>query len=249
MSVPISIAGVSRTFGQFRALNAIDLEVSPGEFVAVIGPSGCGKTTLLRIVADLEKPTSGEVLINGEAPRAARRNRLIGLVSQRPAVLPWKSALGDVAFTQSIAGRGAFTPQQLLEDFGLSGHESKLPAALSGGMLQRVNFASAIAHDPEVLLMDEPFSALDEMKREELGTWLSEQLQTRSRTVLFITHHIDEAVMLADRVVVFSTAPGRLLDDIRINVPRPRPVQFRRDPQFVETTSRIREHLFGRMAA
>ena len=249
MSAPISISGVSRRFGQVPALSAVDLDIAPGEFIALIGPSGCGKTTLLRIVADLEVPTSGSVLIDGQLPVIARRERKIGLVSQRPAVLPWKRAIDDVAFTQRIAGRGGFTPQKLLRDFGLAGHENKLPAALSGGMLQRVNFASAIAHDPPVLLMDEPFSALDEMKREELGEWLSGQLSARPRTVLFVTHHIDEAVMLADRIVVFSEAPGRILADIAVQAPRPRPSSFRQDPLFIETTAHIRRLLFTRAAA
>jgi NitT/TauT family transport system ATP-binding protein len=221
----------------------VDLEVAAGEFVAVVGPSGCGKTTLLRVVADLDTPTGGEVRVAGAPPAVARRQRLVGLVSQRPAVLPWKRAVADVAFTQRVTGRRAFPPGDLLREFGLAGHEGKRSHELSGGMLQRVNIASAIAHDPAVLLMDEPFSALDEMKREELGEWFGRQLRHRPKTVLFVTHHIEEAVLLADRVLVFSPAPGRVLDVVTVPAPRPRGPAFRRDPAFVETAAHIREAL------
>ena len=244
MSVPISIRSVSRRFGGTPVLDGVDLEVAPAELVALVGPSGCGKTTLLRIVADLESPSSGEVRIGPQPASAARAQRLLGLVSQRPAVLPWKRAIDDVVFTQRIARRAGFPAGELLREFGLAGHENKRPHHLSGGMLQRVNIASALAHDPPVLLMDEPFSALDEMKREELGEWLGEELARRPKTVLFVTHHIDEAVVLADRVLVFSAAPGRVLELVRVPAARPRGAEFRRDPEFVETTAHIRRLLF-----
>ena len=249
MSVPISIRGVSRAFGRTTALSTVDLEIEPGQFVALVGPSGCGKTTLLRIVADLETPSTGSVLVGGEPPSQARRKKMFGLVSQRPAVLPWKRAIDDVRFTQRIAGKAGLSAEGLLHDFGLAGHEMKRPSQLSGGMLQRVNCASAIAHDPALLLMDEPFSALDEMKREELGEWFGRELEVRPRTVLFVTHHIDEAVLLADRVIVFSTAPGRIREDVAIPVPRPRRSSFRSDPRFVEITTHLRELLFEREGA
>jgi NitT/TauT family transport system ATP-binding protein len=249
VSVPISIRGVSRRFGAALALDAVDLEVAAAELVALVGPSGCGKTTLLRIVADLETPSTGEVRVGADGPAVARRQRLFGLVSQRPAVLPWKRAVDDVAFTQRVARRAGFPARDLLREFGLGGHEDKRPHQLSGGMVQRVNIASAIAHDPQVLLMDEPFSALDEMKREELGEWFGRTLLDRPKTVLFVTHHIDEAVMLADRVLVFSPAPGRVLDVVRVPAPRPREREFRRDPRFVETAAHIRQLLFGRAEA
>jgi NitT/TauT family transport system ATP-binding protein len=246
MSAPIAVRGVSRSFGGTLALGAVDLEVAADEFVALVGPSGCGKTTLLRIVADLERPSTGEVRVGADSPAVARRARMLGLVSQRPAVLPWKRAVDDVAFTQRIARRVGFPPRELLTEFGLGGHEDKRPHQLSGGMVQRVNIASALAHDPQVLLMDEPFSALDEMKREELGEWLGRELGRRPKTVLFVTHHIDEAVLLADRVVVFSPAPGRIVEIVRVPAPRPRPPEFRRDPGFVETAAHLRRLLFGR---
>jgi NitT/TauT family transport system ATP-binding protein len=246
MSAPISICNVSRRYGRDLALDAVDLEVAAGEFVALVGPSGCGKTTLLRIVADLVAPTTGEVRIGSAPPEEARRNRLLGFVSQRPAVLPWKRSIDDVAFTQKITGRRGFAPGDLLRDFGLGGHEQKRPSQLSGGMVQRVNIASAIAHDPQVLLMDEPFAALDEMKREEIGEWFATELQTRPKTVLFVTHHIDEAVILADRIVVFTPSPGRILETVTVPVGRPRGPEFRQDPRFVETAAHIRSLLFHR---
>lgn len=245
MSRPISIQNVSQTFGAFQALASVNLEIGAGEFVSFIGPSGCGKTTLLRLVSSLEQPTGGTVLIGGETPLQARRQRRLGLVSQRPAVLPWKTAMGDVAFTQTLARRKGYEPKDLLRDFGLAGHEGKYPHELSGGMLQRVNFASAISHDPDVLLMDEPFSALDEMRREELGLWLGAQLAERPKTVLFVTHHIDESVLLSDRVLVFSPSPGRIVDDVRIDAPRPRPASFRSSAEFVRASAHLREKLFG----
>jgi NitT/TauT family transport system ATP-binding protein len=246
VSVPISIRAVSRRFGSTLALERVDLEVGAGELVALVGPSGCGKTTLLRIVADLDRPSTGEVRIGADPPGVARRRRGLGLVSQRPAVLPWKRAVDDVGFTQRIARRAGFPAGELLREFGLAGHEHKRPHQLSGGMLQRVNIASAIAHDPQVLLMDEPFSALDEMTREELGEWLGRTLAARPKTVLFVTHHIDEAVLLADRVLVFSAAPGRVLELVAVPAPRPRGSEFRRDARFVETAAHIRDLLFGR---
>jgi NitT/TauT family transport system ATP-binding protein len=244
MAAPITIRRVSRRFGEAVALRPVDLDIAAGEFVALVGPSGCGKTTLLRIVADLEQASTGEVRIGGQLARAAREARLLGFVSQRPAVLPWKRAIDDIRFTQQIAGRRGFEPAALLAAFGLRGHEAKRPAELSGGMLQRVNIASALAHDPAVLLMDEPFSALDEMKREELGVWLDGELAANPKTVLFVTHSIDEAVMLADRLVVFSPAPGGILDIVTVPQPHPRGPAFRRDPRFAAIGGQVRDLLF-----
>ena len=249
MSADIQLRNVSRRYGDTLALDAVDLDVAAGQFIALVGPSGCGKTTLLRVVADLEQPGTGTVRIGGLPPAAARRQRQLGLVSQRPAVLPWKRAIDDVLFTQKATGRAGMPALRLVRDFGLAGHESKLPQQLSGGMLQRVNFASAIAHDPQVLLMDEPFSALDEMKREELGLWLGAELSIRPKTVLFVTHHVDEAVLLADRVIVFSPSPGRVLADIEVPAARPRTAAFRSAAPFVAITSRIRSLLFGPVRA
>lgn len=244
MAIDISIRNVSRRFGSLDALSGIDLEVAAGEFVAFIGPSGCGKTTLLRCVADLERVSGGEITIGGAPPREMRKARKLGLISQRPAVLPWKRALDDVRFTQQVTGREGFAADAILADFGLAGHERKRPHELSGGMLQRVNCASAIAHDPELLMMDEPFSALDEMKREEMGEWFAEELRKRPRTVLFVTHHIDEAVMLSDRIVVMASSPGRIHEIVEVGASRPRSREFRSSRDFVEITARLRRMLF-----
>ena len=243
MAAAISIRSVSRRFGDNLALSPVDVEIAAGEFIALVGPSGCGKTTLLRIVADLVEPSTGEVRIGEDSAAEARRQRLLGLVSQRPAVLPWKRAIDDVRFTQKIAGRVGFDAAQVLAEFGLAGHENKKARQLSGGMLQRVNIASALAHDPSVLLMDEPFAALDEMKREEIGAWFDRELAVRPKTVLFVTHHIDEAVMLADRLLVFSPAPGRVLEVVPVPVPRPRDPSFRQDPRFVAIAGHVRSLL------
>jgi NitT/TauT family transport system ATP-binding protein len=249
MAAPISIRGVSRRFGDTWALQQVDLEIAAGEFIALVGPSGCGKTTLLRMVADLVEPSSGEVRIGDDTAAQARRKRLLGLVSQRPAVLPWKRAIDDVRFTQKIAGKVGFDPAKVLREFGLEGHESKRARELSGGMLQRVNIASAMAHDPTVLLMDEPFAALDEMKREEIGEWFDRELALRPKTVLFVTHHIDEAVMLADRLLVFSPSPGRVVEVVSVAVPRPREPSFRQDPRFVQIAGYVRSLLMHRTTA
>lgn len=249
MSLSVSIQGIGRKFGSMQALADVELEIEAGEFVSFVGPSGCGKTTMLRIVADLEKATTGKVLIGGAVPKEMRRQKKLGLVSQRPAVLPWKRALDDVKFTQKVAGRVGFPADQLLRDFGLEGHERKKPSQLSGGMLQRVNCASAIAHDPELLLMDEPFSALDEMKREEMGEWFARELEVRPRTILFVTHHIDEAVLLSDRVVVFSASPGKVHEIVKIDAPRPRDKSFRETREFIEKTAQLRRTLFHDLAA
>ncbi|MEJ8848319.1 ABC transporter ATP-binding protein [Variovorax rhizosphaerae] len=230
-------------------MSETDLSIGAGQFVALVGPSGCGKTTLLRLTADLDQPSTGQVAIGDMPPSAARKQRRLGLVSQRPAVLPWKRAIDDVRFTQVCTGKSGLSAEDLLRDFGLAQHEKKLPHHLSGGMLQRVNFASAIAHDPDVLLMDEPFSALDEMKREELGLWLGKVLAERPKTVLFVTHHVDEAVLLADRVLVFSASPGRIVADIPVTTPRPRTAAFRTHPEFVELTNQVRGLLFGKQEA
>lgn len=249
MTTAVSIENVSRNFGVTTALLPIDLEIREGEFVSFIGPSGCGKTTLLRIVADLETATTGCVTIGGASASEARRQKRLGLVSQRPAVLPWKRAIDDVRFTQAVTGKSGLDANELLSEFGLLAHKNKFPRELSGGMLQRVNFASAIAHDPSVLLMDEPFSALDEMRREEMGYWLSIELTRIPKTALFVTHHIDEAVFLSDRVIVFSPPPGRILRDIRLSAPRPRGPEFRSSDEYVEKVEEVRALLFGGRAA
>jgi NitT/TauT family transport system ATP-binding protein len=210
MAAPISIRGVSRASARL-GLQQVDLEIARRRVRRPGRASGCGKTTLLRIVRRLVDPIDGEVRIGSERrPRARRKRDRAESRSGRRCCL--ERAIDDVRFTQKIAGKVGFDPGQGAARVRPRGHENKRARQLSGGMLQRVNIASAMAHDPAVLLMDEPFAALDEMKREEIGEWFDSELALRPKTVLFVTHHIDEAVMLADRLVVFSPAPGRVLE-------------------------------------
>ncbi|WP_371782740.1 ABC transporter ATP-binding protein [Streptosporangium subroseum] len=224
----IRLAGVSRTFtgrsGTVEALRGIDLDVAEGEFVAVVGRSGCGKSTLLRLVAGLLPVTEGEITVAGERITKARRD--IAMLFQRPALLPWRSVLDNVLLPVEIFGwrRAAYSAraQELLDMVGLGGFEKRLPHELSGGMQQRVSLCRSLIGDPRVMLMDEPFSALDALTREELSVELQRVHMESSATIVFVTHSIDEAVLLADRVVVLSPRPGRIRKVVDIDIPRPR---------------------------
>ncbi|SFK84316.1 NitT/TauT family transport system ATP-binding protein [Streptosporangium canum] len=224
----IRLAGVSRTFtgrsGAVEALRGIDLDVTEGEFVAIVGRSGCGKSTLLRLVAGLLPATEGEITVAGKRVTKARRD--IAMLFQRPALLPWRSVLDNVLLPAEIFGwrRAAHRDraQELLDMVGLGGFEKRLPHELSGGMQQRVSLCRSLIGDPRVMLMDEPFSALDALTREELSVELQRLHMESSATILFVTHSIDEAVLLADRVVVLSPRPGRIRKVVDIGIPRPR---------------------------
>ncbi|MEV6868635.1 ABC transporter ATP-binding protein [Streptosporangium subroseum] len=224
----IRLAGVSRTFtgrsGTVEALRGIDLDVAEGEFVAVVGRSGCGKSTLLRLIAGLLPVTEGEITVAGERITKARRD--IAMLFQRPALLPWRSVLDNVLLPVEIFGwrRAAYSAraQELLDMVGLGGFEKRLPHELSGGMQQRVSLCRSLIGDPRVMLMDEPFSALDALTREELSVELQRVHMESSATIVFVTHSIDEAVLLADRVVVLSPRPGRIRKVVDIDIPRPR---------------------------
>jgi NitT/TauT family transport system ATP-binding protein len=224
----IRLVGVSRTFrtksGVVEALANINLDVQDGEFIAVIGRSGCGKSTLLRLVAGLIAPSDGEVTVGGSPVVKPRRD--VAMMFQRAALLPWRSVLDNVVFPVEMFGwrRSEYVERakSLLDMVGLAGFHTKLPHELSGGMQQRVALCRALIQQPKVLLMDEPFSALDALTREELSEELQRiQLDLRA-TTMFVTHSIEEAVLLADRVVVLSPRPGRILEVLSINVPRPR---------------------------
>ncbi|MEM9159097.1 MAG: ABC transporter ATP-binding protein [Verrucomicrobiota bacterium] len=206
------LESVTKKFGtSFTALKEVSLEIGEGEFLAIIGPSGCGKTTLLRLVADLDQPTEGEIQIEGHAPSEARRRHEIGLAFQKPALIASRTAIKNVEFTLEIAGlENALKPEELLESFGLAEFAGYYPHQLSGGMQQRVNIACACVHNPRLLLLDEPFGALDEMTRERMILWMREIHLANPRTTLLITHSIEEAVLLADRVVVLAAKPGRI---------------------------------------
>jgi len=224
----IQLSGVGRTFagrsGSVEALRGIDLHVAAGEFVAIVGRSGCGKSTLLRLIAGLLPPTSGEITVGGERVTSTRRD--IAMAFQRPALLPWRSVLDNVLLPLEIYGGDKATRKArglaLLEMVGLTGFEKRLPHELSGGMQQRVALCRSLIASPRVMLMDEPFSALDALTREDLSVELQRvHMETRA-TIVFVTHSIDEAVLLADRVVVLSPRPGRIARIVDINVPRPR---------------------------
>lgn len=224
----IRLAGVSRTFtgrsGTVEALRGIDLQVAEGEFVAVVGRSGCGKSTLLRLIAGLLPVTGGQITVDGQRVTKARRD--IAMLFQRPALLPWRSVLDNVLLPVEIFGwsRSKYRDRamELLRMVGLGGFEKRLPHELSGGMQQRVSLCRSLIAEPRVLLMDEPFSALDALTREELSVELQRIHMETSATIVFVTHSIDEAVLLADRVVVLSPRPGRIRKVVEVDIPRPR---------------------------
>ncbi|GGQ66391.1 ABC transporter ATP-binding protein [Couchioplanes azureus] len=224
----IRLSGVSRTFtgrsGTVEALSGIDLEVAEAEFVAVLGRSGCGKSTLLRLVAGLLPATSGEVRVSGD--RVTKPRRDMAMMFQRPALLPWRSVLDNVLLPVQIFGwrKAAHRERahELLTMTGLGGFERRLPHELSGGMQQRVALCRSLIANPRVMLMDEPFSALDALTREELSGELQRVHMELDTTIVLVTHSIDEAVLLADRVVVLSPRPGRIREILDIKIPRPR---------------------------
>ena len=224
----IRLSAVSRSFagrtGTVEALREIDLDVGDGEFVAVVGRSGCGKSTMLRLIAGLLPASAGEVTVSGE--RVTRPRRDIAMMFQRPALLPWRTVLDNVLLPVQIFGwrKSAHRPRahELLELTGLTGFEKRMPHELSGGMQQRVALCRSLIANPRVMLMDEPFSALDALTREELAGELQKIHMENNATIVFVTHSIDEAVLLADRVVVLTPRPGRIREILDIKIPRPR---------------------------
>jgi NitT/TauT family transport system ATP-binding protein len=218
----ITLSGVSHSFGGVHALDGIDLEVGEHEFVAVIGRSGCGKSTLLRLVAGLLTPSCGQVLVAGSPVTRPRRD--VSVMFQRPALLPWRTVLANVLLPAEILGLGDQRDRahELLELAGLGGFEKRLPHELSGGMQQRVSLCRSLIQSPRVMLMDEPFSALDAITRTELSEELQRVQLARPRSVVFVTHSIDEAVLLADRIVVLSPRPGRIHRIVDVDLARPR---------------------------
>ena len=224
----IRLSGVSRSFagrsGTVEALRDLHLEVGDGEFVAVVGRSGCGKSTLLRLIAGLLPASAGEITVSGERVTAPRRD--IAMMFQRPALLPWRTVLDNVLLPVQIYGwrKSAHRRRalELLELTGLAGFEKRMPYELSGGMQQRVALCRALIANPRVMLMDEPFSALDALTREELSVELQKIHMENNATIVFVTHSIDEAVLLADRVVVLTPRPGRVREIIEVRIPRPR---------------------------
>ena len=244
----VTIRGVSKTFpGGTTALQGIDLEIVPGEFVSLIGPSGCGKSTLLRVIGDLIAPTAGEALVNGKPAQQARRDRDYGIVFQDAVLFDWRTVAKNIALPLELASwsrekrRGRVT--QMLELVELRGFEDHHPWQLSGGMQQRVSIARALAFDPTLLLMDEPFGALDEMTRERLNMELLRIWEASGSTVVFVTHSIAEAVFLSTRVVVMSPRPGRISELVTIDLPQPRTAETREEPRFFELVTQVRDVL------
>ena len=226
------------------ALDRVSLSVAEGEFISLIGPSGCGKTTLLRVIADLEQITSGSVRVNGLSAREARLARAYGYVFQAPALFPWRTVLANVCLPLEIQGIDKATARRTalehLERVGLAGFEGKYPWQLSGGMQQRVSIARALGFEPELLMMDEPFGALDEITRDRLNEQLLRLWEKERRTVVFVTHSIPEAVFLSSRIVVMSPRPGRIVEVIESDLPADRTLDVRETPRFVELAHRVR---------
>ena len=233
--------------GPVYALSQVNLQVAQGDFVSFIGPSGCGKTTLLRVIADLEQPTEGTITVEGVSPQEARQRRIYGYVFQAPALYPWRSIQRNVTLPLEIMGvpkaERRERAKRYLELVNLGGFEKKFPWQLSGGMQQRASIARALCFDPDLLLMDEPFGALDEIVRDHLNEQLLQLWDKTAKTVVFVTHSIPEAVFLSNKIVVMSPRPGRIIDVIETDFPRDRSLDIRETPEFLEVAHRVREGL------
>jgi len=230
-----------------HALKNINLTIRQGEFVSLIGPSGCGKTTLLRVIADLEPITSGEVVVNEMSPADARRAGAYGYVFQAPVLLPWRTVLANVMLPLQIQGKPPLLCEEIAREqltrVGLSGFEKKYPWQLSGGMQQRASIARALGFSPKILMMDEPFGALDELTRDNLNQQLQALWASEKRTVVFVTHSISEAIYLSTRIVVMSPRPGRIVKVIDSPLPLERPFSLRDTPEFIRLAREVREAL------
>ena len=251
MSVVIDAKSLHLSFqtndGPVHALSDIDLEITKGEFVSFIGPSGCGKTTLLRVIADLEQPTAGTIAVNGVSPSDARLARAYGYVFQAAALYPWRTIGANVALPLEVMGLSKEERRSRvsknLELVNLDGFEKKFPWQLSGGMQQRASIARALSFDPDMLLMDEPFGALDEIVRDHLNEQLLKLWAQTGKTVVFVTHSIPEAVFLSTRIVVMSPRPGRIHEIIDCDLGDDRPLDIRESAKFLEIAHRVREGL------
>jgi NitT/TauT family transport system ATP-binding protein len=246
------LEGVTKRFStrandSVLALDKIALDIQRNQFVTLVGPSGCGKSTLLKIMSGVIAPTGGAIRFDGS--RLTKPSRQIGMVFQRHVLLPWRPVIENVLFPIDMLGWNVAEYREeamrLIELVGLRGFEKALPNELSGGMQQRVSICRALVYDPQMLMMDEPFGALDAMTREDLSVELLRIWTERKKTVIFVTHSIPEAVLLADRVVVMTARPGRILMDLPINLPRPRSFETERLPEFQDMVHTIREAIYG----
>jgi NitT/TauT family transport system ATP-binding protein len=253
MAGELLLQGVDRRFalgkGELIALEDVCLTVHDGQFAALIGPSGCGKSTLLRIIADLIKPSRGIVTIGGLQPSVVRESRQIGFVFQEATLLPWASVLDNVRLPLRIASRRTendnLSPDALIKLVGLAGFESARPPQLSGGMQQRAAIARALVLKPRVLLLDEPFGALDEITRQRMNLELLRIWSQARTTALLVTHSIAEAAFMSDRIFVMSARPGRIKSEIAVSLPRPRDISLMKSPEFFRIVNEIRDMLFG----
>ena len=255
MNAPFSVVSAKNlclTFqtgdGPVHALSNVDLEVKKGDFVSFIGPSGCGKTTFLRVIADLEQHTAGTIEVNGTTPENARKDRAYGYVFQAAALFPWRTIEDNIALPLEIMNFTKAERQERIERtlnlVNLNGFGKKYPWQLSGGMQQRASIARALAVEPDLLLMDEPFGALDEIVRDHLNEQLLQLWAKTKKTVVFVTHSIPEAVYLSTKIVVMSPRPGRIHDIVESDLPRgPRPLDIRETPEFLKIAQRVRDGL------
>lgn len=247
----IDAKGLHLTFetndGPVHALQDVNLEINKGDFVSFIGPSGCGKTTFLRCIAGLETPTSGHISVNGLTPDEARRARAYGYVFQAAGLYPWRTIGGNIRLPLEIMGFSKFEMservERVLELVDLTGFDKKFPWQLSGGMQQRASIARALAFDADILLMDEPFGALDEIVRDHLNEQLLQLWARTEKTIGFVTHSIPEAVYLSTKIVVMSPRPGRITDVIDSSLPKQRPLDIRDSPEFISIAQRVRDGL------
>ena len=237
----ISIQGLSKRYGDFQALQQVDLEIAKGEFVVLLGASGCGKSTLLNLVTGFDRPTAGRIVVNGREVNKVDPH--CGMVFQQYALFPWLSVLDNVAFGLKMKGvpraERHEVARRYIEMVGLRGFEDKYPSALSGGMRQRVSIARVLANDPDVILLDEPFAALDAMTRQVLQDELLQIYEKSKKTIIFITHSIDEALLLSTRMLLMSARPGRVVTDIRNDLPMPRNAEVQLSPRYVELKAQI----------
>ena len=247
----IEIDNLTKTYdggaGRVTALTNVNLKIAPREFISLIGPSGCGKSTLMRLIGDLTQPSSGTISVKGKTPERARQDRDYGIVFQAPVLYEWRTVQRNVELPLEVIGvkgeERTRKAQEMLKMVGLGDFFKAYPNQLSGGMQQRVAIARALVFAPSILLMDEPFGALDEITRERMQSELLETWERTNATVIFVTHSIPEAVFLSDRVVVMSPRPGRIETVIPIDLPRPRDISTREHPRFFELATEVREHL------
>jgi NitT/TauT family transport system ATP-binding protein len=245
----VEATSVSKSFGQQPVIAPSNLTIEEGEFVTLIGSSGCGKTTFLRVCAGLEMPTSGTIKIFGKSPAAACAAHEIGVAFQRPALVPSRTALQNVQLTIKVTGQaGALEPAELLRHFGLDEALNRYPHQLSGGMQQRVNIACALVHQPRLLLLDEPFGAVDELTRERLVDWLAGVLREARKTAILVTHSVEEAVTLSNRILVMSQRPATIIDKIKVDLPAVRDFEVRQSDRYLLLVKRTREALHRAMA-